>query len=340
VSETVRWIGSLALALALVGAGACSDTAGDPASPAANANAAPTEVITDADAAPATTPTTATGVASSGPRVVEHRYGSTEVPADPQRVVALSEEFLLADLLALGVTPVASGANDPDQFLGIDPALTADIELIYSPEFNLESLAALRPDLILAYPTYIDLVSYDDLAAVAPTVAIEGETSLDQFVNTAAALGLDARAATLFGEYEATLAEARQILDGTSISLLSVSPGPLLRVYTDERAGLAQVLLELGVTLRPQAADGADDNGRLTLSFEQLELLDGDTLVLLQSSIVPGEDDALDAVQSEGLWQTIPAVADGRTVVLDRFGYPGLAGSAQFAVDVAEAVAG
>ena len=47
-----------------------------------------------------------------------------QIPTLPQRVLALGEELLLADLLELGITPAASSGNYSDRYVGIDLALT------------------------------------------------------------------------------------------------------------------------------------------------------------------------------------------------------------------------
>ncbi|MEL6893807.1 MAG: ABC transporter substrate-binding protein, partial [Actinomycetota bacterium] len=129
-------------------------------------------------------------------RTVEHALGVSEIPANPQRIAALSEEFLLADLLSLGVTPIVSTSNDAEVFPGIDPALTEGIEIVFTPSFNLEELAAIEPDLILGYPGIFNVVpgGYDVVSDIAPTVAV-GTAEMDPFERlaaTAEVLGLDA----------------------------------------------------------------------------------------------------------------------------------------------------
>jgi iron complex transport system substrate-binding protein len=268
---------------------------------------------------------------------------STEAVDLPERIVALAEEFLLADLLALGVRPVASTSNTPDGFLGIDPQRTDGIEPIFSPEFNLERLASLRPDLLLVTPSYLalDVVSLDDLERIAPTIVI-GTADDDwraALLATGEALDLADRAADLVADVDARLSSAASTLGGRSLSVVSVSPGPLVRAYTDGRTTLTEVLAELGVEFRPDdTTPGADDNGRVTLSLEQLALLDADALVLLQSDAVPGESDALAEVSSAALWQNLPAVSSGVVIELDRLAYPGAVGLADFVDDLVTAL--
>lgn len=285
---------------------------------------------------PTTDPATAIG-----PRMIEHQYGTTEVPADPERIVALSEEFLLADLLALGITPVASSSNSADGFGGIDPALTASIEITTTATFNIEQVAAFRPDLILAYPIYIELVGYDTLNAVAPTVAIGDDDSdwRERLQLTAKVLGVDKLGAESIDEFQAQHDAAREVLDGVRMSAVSIFDRSFIRAYTDGGTFLTRVMADAGVEFVPAAADidGVDGVGRVQLSLEQLGRMQGDMLLLLQR---PGLEDAGVAdVADSPVWPTLPAVQDDAVITLDRLGYPGAAGAAAFAADLAAAVA-
>lgn len=344
----VRLAATVACSLVVVSACGGSDdaTTTDGATIVSTSDAPTTTSAPQATSATTTTATddtddtgATTTAASDGPRVVEHQFGTTEVPADPQRIVALSEEFLLADLLALGVTPIASTSNDPNSFGGIDPAATEGIENIASASFNVEQLAALRPDLLLAYPDYIELVGYDTLSAIAPTVAIgDGDSDWrDRFILTAEVLGLGEPADSRIAEIEAELDDAREVLDGVTVSALSISPGPFLRAYTDDRTVLTQIMSEVGMRFVPDGGD-ADSNGRIEISLERLGELSGELLLLLQTTVIEGEDAAVAQVEASPLWPTLPAVSSGAVVTLDRLGYPGADGAGRFATDLADAV--
>jgi len=322
-------------------------TESSPATSAATGSSAPAEpASTSLSTAGEGDATTDTSVAETAPptappatRIVDHEFGTTEVPAEPQRIVALSEEFLLADLIALGVAPIASTSNDATMFGGIDPAATGGIENIASVDFNVERLAALRPDLILAYPDYIELIGHDILDDVAPTVAI-GDAGSDwdeRFEMTAAVLGLEAVADERIEQIEAQLADARGVLGGTQVSVLSISPGPFIRAYTDDRTTLTEVIDDLGMEFVPDGGD-TDDNGRIQLSLERLGQLTGELLVLLQTEVVEGEDAAVGQVTGSPLWSTLPAVTADAVITLDRLAYPGADGVARFAADLAAAV--
>src|SRR3546814_5080714 len=99
--------------------------------------------------------------------------GSTEVPAEPERVVVLDSSFLDASL-ALGVTPVAAteaiaGSGMP-AYLGDAVADMEVVGLIEEP--NLEAIAAQRPDLILGAKVRHEAL-YEELSGIAPTVFTE-----------------------------------------------------------------------------------------------------------------------------------------------------------------------
>jgi ABC-type Fe3+-hydroxamate transport system substrate-binding protein len=226
---------------------------------------APAESVVPADSSPpstgvadsAATDTEPPDGAAPGVRTIEHQFASTENPADPQRIVALSEEFLLADLLALGIVPIASTSNDTSVFSGVDPSVTDGIENIASADFNIEQLAALRPDL------------------------------------TAAVFGLEQQAATRIDEIAVELDAARRVLGGTRVSAVSISPGPFIRAYTDDRTVLTEVMDDIDMDFVPDSGD-TDDNGRIEISLERLGELSGDLLLLLQTTVIEGEDAAVE----------------------------------------------
>ncbi|MBP1153880.1 MULTISPECIES: iron-siderophore ABC transporter substrate-binding protein [unclassified Paenibacillus] len=128
-------------------------------------------------AAPADKPSTP-AAASEGPYKVKHAMGETEVPANPKKVVILTNEGTEA-LLALGVKPVAAVKS----FTG-NPwydHIKTDMEGVQvvgdEHQPNLEMIAALKPDLIIGNKMRQEKI-YEQLNAIAPTVfseALRGE---------------------------------------------------------------------------------------------------------------------------------------------------------------------
>lgn len=125
-----------------------------------------------------TPPTTAPSVAPQAafPASVDHEFGTTTVPAAPQRVV--SAGYTEQDtLLALGVTPVAVTDWYGDQPYATWPwakeqlgsATPTVLTAKDGPDH--EKIAAQRPDLVIATNAGLDREQCDRLAAIAPTVA-------------------------------------------------------------------------------------------------------------------------------------------------------------------------
>lgn len=113
-------------------------------------------------------------------RSFDHALGTTEVPVDAQRIVALHDLNALLPLLELGIRPVATvGVLGDDGTLAprfTDGFDVSGIDVVTSVEINLEAVIAARPDLIVISTTQADV--FDELSAIAPTVAIDVATQL------------------------------------------------------------------------------------------------------------------------------------------------------------------
>ncbi|NJN73581.1 MAG: ABC transporter substrate-binding protein, partial [Limnothrix sp. RL_2_0] len=137
-------------------------------------------------------------------RLVEHAMGETTVPEEPQRVVILTNEGTDM-LLALGVTPVGavqSWQGDPYyDYLGdqLDNVPTVGDEL----KPNLESIVALKPDLIIGSKVRQQGI-YKKLKAIAPTIFSEtiGETWKDNLKLYAEAVNREAEATSLMAAWD------------------------------------------------------------------------------------------------------------------------------------------
>jgi iron complex transport system substrate-binding protein len=123
------------------------------------------------------------------------------------------------------------------------------------------------------------------------------------------------------------------------VSVVAIYPGPSVAAFVDGPWSVPATLLAAGVTLVPSPTDAEPDrNGRAFLSMEQLGLLGAPQLVLLQNELVEGENDAVDQMTDDALWQQVPAVAGGAVTVLDRLGYWGVAGEIRMIHDLIDAL--
>lgn len=152
------------------------------------------------------------------PRTVGHFGGSTEIPAEPKRIVVIATGQLDA-VLTLGVVPTGVAYGDgaalvPEYLSREFPQYSAEmagfVDVGNRQAPNLEAIAALQPDLILANKAASE-DNYGTLSTIAPTVLTEGtgvnwkqdfllladavgrteqaQTYLDDFVSRAEELG-------------------------------------------------------------------------------------------------------------------------------------------------------
>ncbi len=122
---------------------------------------------------------TATATAAPSGVIVEHVFGSTVIPAPPRRVVSagFTEQD---DLLALGVVPVATTEWFGKQPFAVwpwaQPRLggAQPVVLSLANGIEVDRIAALRPDLIVATNAGVDAAMYRRLSAIAPTIPQSG----------------------------------------------------------------------------------------------------------------------------------------------------------------------
>jgi iron complex transport system substrate-binding protein len=145
-------------------------------------------------------------VAQDGSVTVTHMFGETKVPAAPKRVV--SAGYTEADdLLAVGVVPVAVTNWWGDQPFGVWPWAQPKLGgaqpevLDLSNGVQIDRIAALKPDLIVATNAGIDEDTYKKLSQIAPTIPQSGQDAFfEPWKTQAAAIG---RAAFKFDEMAA-----------------------------------------------------------------------------------------------------------------------------------------
>lgn len=119
-------------------------------------------------------------VAKDGSVTVKHAFGETKIPAPPKRVVSagFTEQD---DLLAVGVTPIAVTDWFGGEPFGVWPWAQPKLGgvqptvLSLADGIQIDQIAALKPDLIVATNAGLDKDSYIKLSAIAPTIAQSGQ---------------------------------------------------------------------------------------------------------------------------------------------------------------------
>jgi iron complex transport system substrate-binding protein len=261
------------------------------------------------------------------PIIVEHKYGSTEITAEPQRVVAIG--YTEQDyLLVLGVTPVAVRYWYGDETNAIFPwaedFVEGDNPIVLNMPFgnlNYEAILALEPDLISAVTAGITQEEYALLSQIAPTVAQpDGYIDFGVPWQVAAqligdAVGKSAEAAAAVEEVEGLFADVRAQnpqFAGKTVAV-AYSFGGAYGFYTDQDTR-ARFFTDLGFVVPDELIEIAGENFFAELSAERMDLLDQDLIVMVSLQFVEGGREALEA---DPLWSQLEAVQDGRVVYFD-----------------------
>jgi iron complex transport system substrate-binding protein len=268
-----------------------------------------------------------TTAASTGegafPATVDTKFGEVTVESRPERVVALGWGDA-ETALSLGYQPV--GASDWLAFGGDGVGPWAEGQYDESPEIidtlepSYEAIAALEPDLILDVKSSGDQDRYDRLSEIAPTVGVpEGgdsylTTGQQQLELISTALGVPEKGEELQAQLEDSFAAAREAhpdWDGRTIAAATrTSEGWGAYIEGGDRVDFLQ---NLGFVQSPTIADlpVSASGFSVDISAEQLDLLDADLIVAFPIYIETTE------ITEDPQWQAIPAVADGRAVVID-----------------------
>lgn len=260
------------------------------------------------------------------PRVVEHAFGRTEIPANPQRVVVLNQYSLLDYLVAVGVKPVGSTGDTASEY----PfgqwlrGRTDGVEMVGATEApKLERIRALRPDLILANPWQTDVAG--TLSQIAPTVGVPLTYAgyEEEFRFVASLVGRDREAEAVIAGHHKRLEELKAAM-GDRLGSMDVS---VARLFPDqvrvEGASYVTTLLANAGLRRPELH--RTDKG-LKLSAEQLAMIDGDVLFVYSAANTAAEPDnakARAAYEQNPLWAGLRAVRNGQVHTVDSFLWAG-----------------
>lgn len=254
--------------------------------------------------------------ASSDCRRVQHELGEACVPANPQRVVVLGGG--LDTVLSLGVKPIGSVEVDREDYsyLKNKKAGVASVGNFDSP--NLESIAALKPDLILG--TQEDKKSYEILSRIAPTVLPELRFDDDwkKLLNRyAEALGKTDKAKQLQANYDARIkkfqAQMGDRLQQTEVSIVGVFPFRIL-IYLEE-SYCGGVVADAGLP-RPSHQTEIEETFNARISKELFHKADGDIIFVwaggVDKEMAQESQTALKELKADPLWSQLNAVQQGK----------------------------
>ena len=279
-----------------------------------------------APAAPTQTPA-AEATASAEPMTITHALGQTTIPSTPQRIVAL-EWIYVENLLALGIQPIGvadiAGYNSWVQIPVALDENVVDVGTRQAP--NLETLAGLQPDLIIA-PSFRVTEIYDELSAIAPTLTFDPyptDASITQyaemrqtFLTIADVTGRQAEAEEILANMEATFAAARSQIEaagrlGEPFALAQAfgQDTVQVRLFTDN-AMAVEIVEQIG--LENAWTDAAfQQYGFSTVSVETLPELGS----LNFFYVVQADNDVFAREAIVPVWQSLAFVEEGRAYPL------------------------
>lgn len=221
-------------------------------------------------------------------RSFEDHNGPVQIPADPQRIVALNDHVLSMPLVELGAPLVGSAGrvdSEGKTFLrGIKDLLGVDFhnsDIGYIGNYwepDIEAIAALNPDLIIA-GHFHEAEVVEQMRKIAPTLVIDTDQPLLEFMKQIAdAAGvLEAYEARL-NRYHARIAEARAVIPNArdiQIPIVLSFDGKVLGWKT--YGALTQVMDDIGFAQPGITKNISGDSAEF--SAESLPELDGDFII-------------------------------------------------------------
>ncbi|MFC4640421.1 ABC transporter substrate-binding protein [Deinococcus hohokamensis] len=250
---------------------------------------------------------------------VKHEGGTLTLKTPAKRVVALEYSFV-DTLVALGVKPAGAALGTQGGDRGAPPYLAGRVGGVTATgsraQPSLETIAASRPDLILA-DAFVHGSALGSLAKLAPTAAFQSRRgSLDdlnaQTLAIGQLVGREAAARRLLSEQAGLITKARAFAKkGAPAFVAAVVTPKSLTVHTNE-SFVGSYLEALG---RKNQLPVKDGQTQYELSLEGLVALNPQSLVLFTA---PDETPITESWKKNPLWQKLAAVRRGRVYQFDR----------------------
>jgi iron complex transport system substrate-binding protein len=244
------------------------------------------------------------------PRTITHDKGTTEIPARPERIVALDNS--LVEAVVLLDRPLVAGISSYRDQTGFPPYLgdavkdTKDVGPLEQPD--LEAIAALEPDVIVSATVRHDAL-YDELSKIAPTVFVKttGPQWRENITFLGEALGAEDKAAEELADYkERAAAVGKAINDNAgnpTISIVRFLDGPTRLMAKSSFIG--HILSDAGLA-RPESQNV--DKFAVEIGEEQIRQADGDHIFVTSFS---GGQPAKERFLRNPLWGQLEGVKAG-----------------------------
>lgn len=250
-------------------------------------------------------------------RTIQHAMGETVIKGTPQKVVTLFQGATDA-ALALDVKPVGAVEAwiEKPWYNYIRDRMAGVVNLGSENQPNLEEIAALKPDVIIASKTRHEEI-YNQLSAIAPTVMTE-EVHIwkDSLALTADALNKKTEEQAFLQRWESEVADFKEKMGdklNQQVSIVDFRADHARIVYSGFSA---LVLDELGIA-RPEVQKGEDWGVKL-VSKENIPQMDAD--IIFDQTSTDRDDGRLDLRKEwteHPLWKNLKAVKANRVYQVD-----------------------
>ncbi len=217
-----------------------------------------------------------------------HDTGTTQIPVQPRRIVALHDVGLTIPLLELGIAPIASSGRvraDGSIYLRSGMSLLGvdfdNSDIAFVADDDMEAIASLSPDLIITPEADEALLRQYNL--IAPSISLNryNRSGTDHFRILAEAVGATAQFEKLQRRLEWQIESLRQAVpnaENTTVSILSGGEaGAVVASYMPTYGSLGHVLTETGFSSIEIMEELRVES---SISAERLAELDADFVII------------------------------------------------------------
>ena len=242
--------------------------------------------------------------------------GEVEIPANPERIVDLSGNSDIISILGYKVIGTAnSDAYDYKKFpTYLEDTLKDATILGYSMQDNMdvEAIMNLKPDLIII--STVQEKMYDQLSEIAPTVMIKLE-ALDWKEDVKAfakVFNKEEAANTWIENYDKKAKEVgdkiKEIQGANTTYLSFLASGG--QFYVFDGAGFGSVLYEDLVLSKPEGMPKQTEISLPVVNYEGLVEIKADHVFVIAT------DEDLKILEGNAIWNSLPAVKNGKVTKL------------------------
>lgn len=274
--------------------------------------------------------TNAAGAETAAPIVVKDAKGEVTLAEPAQKVVVLEWTFT-EDMIALGMQPVGNADNEGYKVwvTGEAPLDASVTDVGFRHEPNLETIASLKPDLIIANTDSHEAI-YDQLKGIAPTLIfslypVEGQGDqytemVSMFKTIAAAVGKTPEGDKVLADLDQHYADAKTKLAAAGKEGLGYV---LTQAFSYQNAATMRLFMDNSLAVQTLDRIGLKNDwkpeqfelyGFSTSTVEALPAVQDTNLIY----IVQKDDDIFSGtLKDNSVWNGLNFVKEKRTYALD-----------------------